>query len=166
MRSRKKAAAAALTMIGALSATMLALDVPVRNIGYSAGKPMITASLAAAETQPGYVSLPGAGKRIDIGQGYSFVYAFDKKPQMGTVILKVQLFDASGMQSTAVDISAEYGMPSMRGAHDSGPQLFRLNKKGDYLLPLTIVMPGVWEVKLDFLKDKKGIYHGSFTFTV
>ena len=30
----------------------------------------------------------------------------------------------------------------MSGAHDSGEVPFKLNRKGDYLLPVNIVMPG------------------------
>jgi len=57
-------------------------------------------------------------------------------------------------------------MPSMGRTHDSGEVLFKLNKKGDYLLPVNIVMPGEWEVKLSFSKDKRVIYRGSFKFNV
>ncbi len=41
-----------------------------------------------------------------------------------------------------------------------------MNKKGDYLLPVNVVMPGEWEVVLNFLKDKKPIYTGSVRFNV
>ena len=57
-------------------------------------------------------------------------------------------------------------MPSMRGAHDSGEVPFKLNKKGDYLLPVNVVMPGEWEVKLVFMKDKEPVFRGRITFKV
>jgi hypothetical protein len=57
-------------------------------------------------------------------------------------------------------------MPSMRGAHDSGDVDFKLNKKNDYLLPVNIVMPGDWEVRVTFLKDGKPVFHGGITFDV
>jgi hypothetical protein len=57
-------------------------------------------------------------------------------------------------------------MPEMKGAHDSGEVPFKLNKKGDYLLPVNVVMPGEWEVKLVFLKGKEPVYRGRITFKV
>jgi hypothetical protein len=126
----------------------------------------ITPSCEAKEAPPAYNPLPGAGQKVWIGQEHFFVYSFDKKPQMGTVILKIQLFDRDGKRSTSLSITGDCGMPSMGSAHDTGPQPFKLNRKGDYLLPLNIVMPGEWEVKLDFLKDKKVIYYGSLKFKV
>jgi len=41
-----------------------------------------------------------------------------------------------------------------------------MNKKGDYLLPVNVVMPGEWEVVLNFHKDKKPIYTGRARFNV
>ena len=54
----------------------------------------------------------------------------------------------------------------MRGAHDSGEVPFKLNKKGDYLLPVNVVMPGEWEVKLIFMNDTGPIFRGRITFKV
>jgi hypothetical protein len=113
-----------------------------------------------------YYLLPGSGHNCWIGEEYYFTYRFDKRPQIGTAILKIQLFQRSGKRTTDLEIRGEYEMPSMRGAHDSGDQPFRLNKKGDYLLPVNIAMAGEWEVKLTFLKEGKIIYRGSFRFTV
>jgi hypothetical protein len=126
----------------------------------------LVALAEAKEALPTYNPLPGAGQKVWIGQEYYFIYSFDKKPQMGTVILKIQLFDKDGKRSTSLSITGDCGMPSMGSAHDSGSQPFKLNKKGDYLLPLNIVMPGEWEVKLNFLKEKKVIYYGSLKFKV
>lgn len=113
-----------------------------------------------------YNTLPGYGKKCWIGEDYYFIYKFDKPPKMGTTILKVQLFDKKGKKSTDLNVIGSYGMPSMKGAHDSGDQHFKLNKKGDYLLPVNVVMPGEWEVKLTFIKDKKVIYQNKFRFNV
>jgi hypothetical protein len=120
----------------------------------------------AVAGEPDYPQLPSSGKKCWIGADYYFIYQFDKRPQMGMAILKIQLFDKSGKRVTDLDILGDYGMPSMRGAHDSGDQPFKLNKKGDYLLPVNIVMAGEWEVKLTFLKGNKAIHRGSFKFTV
>jgi hypothetical protein len=115
---------------------------------------------------PEFKDLPKAGKKCWIGEVYYFVYEFDRTPKMGTAILKVRLFDKDGTQVTDLDITGQSGMPSMRGAHDSGEMAFKLNKKGDYLLPVNIVMPGDWEVRLTFFRTKIVIFRGRLTFDV
>jgi hypothetical protein len=107
-----------------------------------------------------------AGQKHWIGEQYYFVYNFDKKPQMGTVIMKIQVFTKDGKQDTSLEITGDADMPSMKGAHSSGNQVFKMNKKGDYLLPVNVVMPGEWEVVLNFLKEKKPIFTGSVRFNV
>jgi hypothetical protein len=118
------------------------------------------------EKEPVFNDLPGYGKKCWIGEAYYFTYKFDKKPKLGTAILIVQLFDKAGARVTSLGVVGMTGMPSMSGAHDSGKVAFQLNKKGDYLLPVNVVMPGEWEVKLVFSKDKAPIYHGRFLFKV
>ena len=123
--------------------------------------------VAGAITQePTYTDLPASGKKCWIGEDFYFKYKFDKKPKLGTAILKVQLFDKKGARARSLEILGASDMPSMRGAHDSGEVLFKLNKKGDYLLPVNVVMPGEWEVKLVFLKDKEPIFRGRIMFKV
>jgi hypothetical protein len=107
-----------------------------------------------------------AGQKHWIGEEYYFIYNFDKKPQMGTIIMKVQVYAKDGKQDSSLEITGNADMPSMKGAHGTGEQIFKLNKKGDYLLPVNVVMPGEWEVVLNFLKDKKPIYTGSVRFNV
>jgi hypothetical protein len=107
-----------------------------------------------------------AGQKTWIGEDYYFIYEFDKKPQMGTIIMKIQVFTKGGKQDSSMEITGSADMPSMKGAHSSGEQPFKLNKKGDYLLPVNVVMPGDWEVILSFSKDKKPIYTGSVRFNV
>lgn len=107
-----------------------------------------------------------AGEKIKIDADHYFIYSFDKKPQMGTVIMKIQVFDNAGKQDSSYDLTGDSGMPSMRGAHDSGEKPFKVNKKGDYLLPIDVVMPGDWEVRLQFYKDKKSVFSGRVTFDV
>lgn len=113
-----------------------------------------------------YKPLPGAGKKCSIGEDIYFIYKFSQKPKMGTVILIVQVFNKKGDKLTPFTIKGRSDMPSMKGAHDSGDQDFKLNKKGDYLLPVNIVMPGGWEVRLTFFKDGKLVSTGSLTFNV
>ncbi len=122
---------------------------------------------AQDQTQaPVYEELAGTRKKCWIGQDYFFTYEFDHKPKMGTAILVIKLFDKEGERRTDMEIVGNSGMPSMSGAHDSGDVPFQLNKKGNYLLPISVVMAGEWEVKLTFLKDEKIIFRGKFRFHV
>jgi len=124
------------------------------------------AALPAHAEEEKYEPLPGEGKQCAIGSEYSFVYAFDKKPQLGISILKIQVSGKDGKQDASLKITGDSGMPSMGGSHDSGPVAFKLNKKGEYLLPVDVVMPGGWEVKLVFSKEDKVIYRGSIKFDI
>jgi hypothetical protein len=63
-------------------------------------------------------------------------------------------------------VKAEADMPSMRGAHATGDRPFVLSKKGDYLLPINIVMPGDWEIKLTVMRDGKVVARGRYNFNV
>ena len=110
--------------------------------------------------------LPKAGEKCWINGDHYLIYEFDKKPQMGTIILKIQVFTKNGKQDSPLEIVGDSGMPSMKGAHESGPQPFKLNKKGDYLLPVNVVMPGEWEIRINVLKEKENLYSGSIRFRV
>jgi len=120
----------------------------------------------AQTTEPVFEELPGPGKTCRIGEAYTFTYEFDKTPKMGMAILKVRLFDETGKRTTGLEITGRSDMPSMSGAHDSGELLFKLNRKGDYLLPVNIVMPGEWEVRLVFSVNKEVLFRGRFRFNV
>jgi hypothetical protein len=111
-------------------------------------------------------ALPAAGKKCDINDGYYFIYRFDKRPQLGTIIIKIELYNKEGKRDSSLKITGQSGMPSMGSAHNSGTVSFQLNKKGDYLLPVNVVMPGEWEVKLDFIKEDKTIFSGKILFKV
>jgi len=123
-------------------------------------------SVPASGSAPVYTRMPGPGKKVMIGNDYYFTYGFDKKPKMGTVIVKVEIFDINGRKDTTLEIKGDAGMPSMKGAHDTGDRPFRISSKGVYLLPVDIVMPGDWEIRLTFLKDGKVIFRGSYAFDV
>jgi len=122
------------------------------------------ASKYASETA--YVSLGGTGHKTSISKDLVVIYDFDKKPTMGMVIVKVQVHNKKGDKVTSLKITGDSGMPSMRGAHDSGEMLFKLNKRGDYLLPVNVVMPGDWQIKVKFMKDNKVVFHGVIRFDV
>jgi hypothetical protein len=113
-----------------------------------------------------FADMPAPGKKVPIGNDGYLIYRFDKKPKMGTVIMKVELYSPDGKKETFLEVLGDSGMPSMRGAHETGDQPFKLSKKGDYLLPVDIVMPGDWEVRLTIKKDGQVIFRGSHKFDV
>ncbi len=110
--------------------------------------------------------MPGPGKKISIGNDAYLLYSFAEKPKMGTVILKVQVFNKAGEKETSLQIMGDSGMPSMRGAHDTGDRPFQISKNKDYLLPISIVMPGEWEIRVTVTKAGKVIFRGSHRFDV
>jgi len=85
---------------------------------------------------------------------------------MGTAFLKIQIFNKKGEQIAPFKIFGRSDMPSMRGAHDSGEVEFKLNRKNDYLMPVNVVMPGDWEVRVTLQKDGQPVFYGSITFDV
>jgi|SRR4030043_1156060 hypothetical protein len=125
-------------------------------------------SLAASgnEHSQVYPSMPEPGKKVPIGKDHYFIYSFDKKPKLGTLIMKVQIFTAEGKKCTSLVVKADSDMPSMRGAHETGARSFVLSEKGDYLLPVNIMMPGDWEIRLTIIKDGKSIFRGRYNFDV
>lgn len=128
---------------------------------------MVTNASALQQVEtPEYSDLPGFGKKCRIDDEFTFTYEFTEKPRMGTAILRIRVFGRDESQSTAFVILGRYDMPSMAGAHDSGEQEFKLNKKGDYLLPVNIAMPGGWEVKLTFKRGDTVVFRGAFRFDV
>ena len=131
-----------------------------------AHKPKPPAEGSAASAAEQFSPMAGPGKKVPIGSDYYLIYGFDKKPKLGTLIMKVEIFTKEGKKDTSMEVKADAGMPSMKGAHETGDQPFKLSKKGDYLLPINIVMPGDWEVRLTLLKGGKVIFRGSYQFDV
>ena len=125
-----------------------------------------TAKDAGVAQKPVFAPMPDPGKKVPIGNGYYLIYGFDKKPKMGTVIMKVEVFTAEGKKDTTFEMKADAGMPSMGGAHETGDKAFTLSNKGDYLLPINIVMPGDWEIRLTVSKEGKVIFRGRYNFNV
>ena len=133
------------------------------------GLPSLNAMAAGTEAKAkadAYAPLPKAGEKCWISGDHYLIYEFDKKPQMGTIILKIQVFTKNGKQDSSFEIVGESGMPSMKGAHETSPQPFKLNKKGDYLLPVNVVMPGEWEIRINVLKEKQNLLSGSIRFRI
>ena len=129
--------------------------------------PLCKDVLAALGTQSqAYSPMPEPGAKVPIGSGYYLVYGFDKKPKLGSVIMKVDIFKGEGGKDTSFQIKGYSGMPSMRGAHETGDRAFQLSRKGSYLLPIDIVMPGDWEISLTILKDGKVFFRGRYNFDI
>ncbi len=105
-------------------------------------------------------------KKYWINDRYYFTCSFDKKPRIGTAVLKIQIFTKDGGRDTSFLLKGESDMPGMRGAHHTGPQPFKLNNKGDYLLPIDVVMPGDWEIILTFKDGDRIIFRGRILFRV
>ena len=125
-----------------------------------------TATGANATQKPVFAPMPDPGKKVPIGNGYYLIYGFDKRPKMGMAIMKVEVFTGEGKKDTTFELKADAGMPSMGGAHETGDKPFKLSNKGDYLLPINIVMPGDWEVRITVSKEGKIIYRGKYNFNV
>ena len=120
----------------------------------------------AQNQEPVFLDLAKSGKKCWIGEVNYFTWEFDKTPMMGSSILIIKLYDRDGKRVTDVAITGQSDMPSMRGAHDSGEVAFKNNKAGDYLLPVNVVMPGDWEVRLTFSRNGIVIFRGRVTFDV
>ncbi len=113
-----------------------------------------------------YPPMPEPGKKVPFANGYYLIYGFDKKPKLGPSVMKVEIFTAEGKKDTSFEVKADAGMPSMKGAHEMGDKTFSISKKGDYLLPIPIVMPGDWEVRFTVMKEGKVIFRGRHNFNV
>jgi hypothetical protein len=122
--------------------------------------------LAPQGQEPVFQDLPKSGKKCWIGEVNYFTWEFDKTPKMGTSILIIKLYDKDGTRVSDLAVAGRSDMPSMRGAHDSGEVAFKLNKAGDYLLPVNVVMPGDWEVRLTFSRNGIVIFRGRIAFDV
>jgi hypothetical protein len=125
----------------------------------------ISATIHAAE-QGTFQALPGPGERIPLEGGSYFTYGFNNSPKVGTCIMRVEIFNKDGKRDTSYQVRGDSDMPSMRGAHSAGNQAFSLSKKGVFLLPVHIAMPGDWEVKLTFVKNGKTVLRGSYLFDI
>lgn len=130
------------------------------------GQPFKAAKSGSAAPVPEYAPMPEPGKKVPIGGGYYLIYGFDKKPKLGIAIMKVEIFDREGRENTSFEVKAYADMPSMKGAHMTVDRSFKLSRKGVYLAPLDIVMPGAWEIKLTVFKDGKALFRGSYKFDV
>lgn len=126
----------------------------------------LLAALAWPQEPSAELTVLKPGERFAVSDGIYGTWEFSQKPQIGMVILKIQLFDKNDMKISPLSITGDSGMPSMSGAHDSGEVSFKLNKAQNYLLPINVVMPGDWEVKLIFKEGEKILLRAAIRFDV
>lgn len=125
--------------------------------------PALAAPPAAAKASD-YQVIPKPGKKVTLDAGHYFTYGFTKPAKIGTAIMKVEIFTNDGKRDTSFKVKGDADMPSMRGVHSTGDKDFALSKKGDYLLPVALVMPGDWEIRFTFVKDGKTVLRGAYLF--
>lgn len=126
--------------------------------------PMPANAAVSAVGQQEYAVLAKPGQKIPLGPGHYFTYGFAKPPKMGTAIMKVEIFTNNGKPDTSFTVTGDADMPSMRGAHAAGEKKFALSKKGVYLLPVSLVMLGDWEIRFTFAQKGKTILRGLYLF--
>jgi hypothetical protein len=118
----------------------------------------------AAPAKAVYQTLPKPGEKVSLDGGTYFIYSFAKPPKLGTAIMRVEIFTRNGTRDTSFVVKGDADMPSMRGAHSTGDMDFSLSAKGLYLLPVRLVMPGDWEVRLTFERNGKTVFRGAYLF--
>ncbi|MFA6034408.1 MAG: hypothetical protein WC889_16025 [Myxococcota bacterium] len=127
---------------------------------------MFASAAVAAATEPEYPGLSKPGEKVALGANHYFVYGFDKQPKLGAIIMKVEIFTLDGKRDTSFLVKGDMDMPSMRGAHSTGEKVFSKSKKGFYLFPASIVMPGDWEFRFTFEKNGETVFRGGYLFDV
>ena len=126
----------------------------------------LLAALAWPKGQDEEMHVLKPGERFSVGDGISCEWEFSQKPQIGMVILKIQLFDKHDKKISSLAITGDSGMPSMPGHHDTGEVALKLNKKMNYLLPVNVVMHGDWAVKLVFRRGEEILLRAIIHFDV
>jgi len=129
----------------------------------------VPAIVLAAHSPTGkfvYQPLPKPGEKISLDASTYFTYGFTKRPKLGLPIMKVEIFNRDGKRDTSYIVSGDADMPSMRGAHSTGFKVFSISATGLYLLPVSITMPGDWEIKFTFVKKGKAVFRGAYLFSI
>jgi hypothetical protein len=128
--------------------------------------PLTSAAAPAALSARDFQVLKKAGEKITLDADHYFVFGFDKTPKIGVAIMKVEVFTRDGKRDTSFTVKGDADMPSMRGAHTMGDKDFSLSAKGVYLLPVRLVMPGDWEVRMTFFKAGRVVFRGAYLFDI
>lgn len=132
------------------------------SLGICGSLPLSAAPAPAAKA--GYHPLTKAGEKVPFDAGHYLTFGFDTPPKLGMAIMRVEIFSRDGKRDTSYTVKGDADMPSMRGAHSAGERAYALSKKGVYLMPVRLVMPGDWEVSFTILKDGKAVYRGAYLF--
>ena len=106
------------------------------------------------------------GTPVPFNKDMSLVYDFNRNPAIGMLVVRIKVTDSGNNPVKNLRITGNSGMPSMKGAHDTGEVEFRINKEGVYLLPVNIVMPGDWEIEVIIYRDKDRLFKGRIGFNV
>jgi hypothetical protein len=122
------------------------------------------ASPSASSEAVAFQALPKAGEKVVLDGNTYFVFSFTQPPKLGTAIMRVEVFHRDGQRDTTYIVKGDVDMPSMRGAHTMGDKPFALSAKGQYLLPVPLVMPGDWEFRFTFEKSGKTVFRGAYLF--
>ena len=138
---------------GSLVAVSLAMAAP---------GPLPAAPAPAGRTA--YVPMPKPGAKLPLGKEHYFTFGFVQQPKLGNAVMRVEIFTQDGQRDRSFVVQGDADMPSMRGAHSSGPKPFALSKKGAYLLPVQLVMPGDWEIRFTFEKNGTTVFRGAYLF--
>lgn len=124
----------------------------------------LEAAPPATATRKDYPRIPKPGEKVPLGADTYFLYGFTKPPKLGTAVMKVEIFGREGQRDTSFTVKGDVDMPSMRGAHAAGDTPFSLSKKGVYLLPVPLVMPGDWEFRFTFERNGTMVFRGAYLF--
>ncbi len=102
-----------------------------------------------------------AEKRHDINSEYYLVYSWQKKPKIGMAVLFVDIYrKKDSKRSDDFTVTANAYMPSMRGSHDTGDRVMKLNKKKSHVIDVNFMMLGDWEIELKVSKNSKHMFTG------
>ena len=121
------------------------------------------ATAPKAESTQVFPPMPGPGKKVPVGNDHYLIFGFDKKPKLGMLIMKIEVFTKDGKKDTSFEIKADAGMPSMKGAHETRRPAFqafqerRLPSAGQYRHARRLGN------KADRLKGWKGPFHGELS---
>lgn len=130
--------------------------------GWAGGASAASGAVAAPGEE--VLVLPRPGEKVPLDREHYFVYGFTVPPRLGTAVMKVTIFERGGAREDGYAVAGDADMPSMRGHHSSGMRSFARSKKGDYLLPVSLVMPGTWEIRMTFRKDGRTVLTGIHLF--
>jgi len=99
--------------------------------------------------------IPGPRKSVWIDSEHYVTYEWSRRPRIGTYILLVNVFDKNKNRVTNLNVTADAYMPCMRGAHDTGDQPMKLNRRNQYAIPVYFMMLGDWEIGLKFSRNNR-----------